>query len=285
MADKTTDDSSSDSKPKGKGPDKSREDISEDIPYGAKVLTEIGEDIFSDLGEAFGDVPMVRALLEKLRASDPGKMLGSFAIAPALQAWAEKKGLVSATLKALGAPDFLVTNANEMLGGFFEGLRRKYRENGGSLTRGDVAQVRKQLQTDIAARLAEPLTYAQALQTLNTEEQVVFQNKIADLGEDRLPLFNKIKTKISSPKDMRVLLKLRVDQWIPHLEQKYGSLASPPKSGMVLAIDKVFGVITSAVNKAVEPMPEAEKKKHENDLQVRREQIEQRRANRLKKPW
>ena len=236
--------------PKGKPKDKPKQDpdISKD-PKLIGFVREGFEDVFNDVAEALGDTALVQKIFDVAKAHDKSGIFGSYVIAPFLEQRVEDGSMFSKFLKDLPLvgsiiPPILTSNVDKAMGGFIGGLRRKYRESG-QLTKRDVYDVKKMVREDLKKVLAESCTYPQALQALTADEQKAFYGRIAALDEDRRTSFDKIKSKISSPKDVRVLFALPDSHWIPHLEQRYGAPTAPVASGIANLLKEASGVVKS----------------------------------------
>jgi len=261
-------------------------DVSGDPQFGQMVIREFFEDLSSDYSEKVFGLPFVRAIFGPLFSTNFGGVFSSYALAPVIQAWAETSPVLGNVLRRLGAPDLMVSGSSMVLGGFIEGARRKLRETG-RLTRRDVYEAKSAALKDFRGKLAETVTYVQALQALTVTEQITFDEKIRALGEDRAAVFEKFKGKISSPKDLRVLFELPIDRWIPHLEQKYGK--ADVKTGIASLFDKVERFASTAIDKLTGPMSDAERAEiaaKEARLRAKVTEVQDRRAaRRQRRGW
>jgi|GEM_PF-3752399 len=223
----------------------------------------------NDVGKRGYDIGPVHDILESLE-----KLVGPEATGIAINALAatiQEPAIVKKWVRRIGWPEQINGLADEFIDDVFEGLRMAYRERG-KVSQTDANRALAGAQDKQEARLGKGITYAEALQLLDPAQQAAYQAKVTALGVDRLATFDKLRGKINSPRDLKTLILLPVDQWIPHLEQKFGAVKPPEKKSAIAGLfDTITGVATGAIKRLTDPVSDTEKA----EMQSRQAKIKQ----------
>lgn len=241
-----------------RGKQKSEPDVREDDAFGKDFITQAIQEVSNDIGIALGETTWGDKLLGALRRVDGGTGLAAYAVFPSLAALLNDPIKLRNAMRSVGMPEFFARSADGAVGDIIEGLRFVFRQKG-KITKSDALKVKSDALKKLGETLKDKVSFEVALQSLTVEETKQFEARVAGLGKDRKAAFEKLSSKISSPKEPRVLLSLPDDQWITHLERIYGK--ADAKSGIESLAAKLENFLSTSIDKLTSPMSKEERDK------------------------